>query len=158
VSLTIREALAGDGAALHAMTRALAVHHGHEADFVSAPEDFERFLTEPHPVGGALIAFWNGAPAGSAIWHRSFSSFRGRETLYLEDLAVLPEFRRRGIGRELLRAVARLARARGVPAVTWLAMDWNREALGLYEASGAELEPGNVLCRLSGAALERLGS
>lgn len=158
MTILIRDAGAGDGVALHAMVRELAIHHGHAADFVSTADDFERFLSGPNPVGGALIALWDDAPAGCAIWHRSFSTFRGRETLYLEDLAVLPPFRRLGIGRELLGAVARLARARGVPAVTWVMMDWNDEARRLYAAAGVTFEPGTSICRLSGAALERLGS
>ena len=71
---------------------------------------------------------------------------------------MLPEYRRRGVARELLRAVARLALSRGVPAVTWLMMQWNDGARRLYAEAGAQIEDGNCLCRLSGAALERLGS
>ena len=140
------------------MVRELAVHHGHEPDFTARPEDYERFLADPAAINGALIAFIGAAPAGCAIWQRSYSTFKGRETLYLEDLSVLPEYRRRGVARELLRAVARLALSRGVPAVTWLMMQWNDGARRLYAEAGAQIEDGNCLCRLSGAALERLGS
>ena len=158
MSMTIRAAAAGDGAILHAMVRELAVHHGHEQDFTAKPADYERFLSDPAAVNGALIAFWEGEPAGCAIWQRSYSTFRGRETLYLEDLSVLPGFRRRGIGRELLKAVARLAVSRDLPAITWLMMGWNADARRLYGSVGADIEDGNCLCRLSGEALERLGS
>lgn len=158
MSISIRQARAGDGAILHAMVRELAVHHGHAADFTAAPEDYERFLSDPNAINGALIAFLGDDPAGCAIWQRSYSTFRGRETLYLEDVSVLPQFRRRGVARELLKAVARLALSRNLPAVTWLMMQWNDEARRLYAAVGAEIEDGNCLCRLSGTALERLGS
>jgi len=140
------------------MVRELAHNHGHEQDFTARPEDYERFLADPQAINGALIALWQGEPAGCAIWHRSYSTFRGRETLYLEDLSVLPLFRRRGLGLELLKAVARLALSRNLAAVSWLMMSWNGEARRLYAAAGAEIEDGNCLCRLSGAALERLGS
>jgi GNAT superfamily N-acetyltransferase len=158
VSITVRPAAAGDGSILHAMVRELAESHGHAGDFTAQPEDYERFLADPHAINGALIAFWEGEPAGCAIWQRSYSTFRGRETLYLEDLSVLSSFRRRGIGRELLKAVARLALSRDLPAVTWLMMSWNAGARRLYAAAGAGIEEGNCLCRLSGDALERLGS
>jgi GNAT superfamily N-acetyltransferase len=158
VNISIRPAAAGDGAILHAMVRALAESHGHAQDMTAIPGDYECFLADPHAINGALIAFWDGEPAGSAIWQRSYSTFRGRETLYLEDLSVLPQFRRRGIARELLKGVARLALSRGVPAVTWLMMSWNGGARRLYEAAGAEIEEGNCICRLSGDALERLGA
>jgi GNAT superfamily N-acetyltransferase len=156
MSLVIREAVPGDGAILHGMSRELALHHG--VPFAAGPEDFESFLTSPQPVGGALIAEWEGAPAGSAVWHRSFSSFKGREMIYLEDIFVQPAFRSRGIGRELLRAVARLALARGAASVGWLMMDWNEEARAFYLAAGAEIEEKFCYCSLSGAALERFGS
>lgn len=156
MSIVIREARPGDGATLHAMVEALAISHGHEREFTAQPEDYERELFRPDSAIGALIASSDGEPAGCAIWHRSFSTFRGRETLYLEDLSVLPQFRRRGIAAALLKAVARLAVARGLPSVSWLMMAWNEGARALYESAGAEVEDGNCHCRLHGEALERL--
>lgn len=158
MSISIREARAGDGAILHAMVRELAHNHGHAQDFVALPEDYEGFLSNPNAINGALIGYWNGEAAGCAIWQRSYSTFRGRETLYLEDLSVLPPFRGRGIGTALLKAVARLAVSRGAPSVTWLMMAWNEKARRIYSMAGAEIEDGNCLCRLSGAALERLAT
>lgn len=146
----------GDGEALWQTTRALAESHDHLADFKATPADFEQALFGPSPVIGALVARWDGALAGTAIWQRSFSSFRGKETMYLEDLSVLPAFRRRGIGRALLAEVARVAVARGVPGVAWLMMDWNDGARQLYAAAGAEIEPGYNFCRLHGDALKAL--
>jgi len=156
MSLEIRPARAGDGAALHAMIRELAVNHGHEKDFKAKPEDFDRFLTDPHAINGAFLAVWKGEPAGCAIWQRSYSTFRGHETLYLEDLSVLPKFRRCGIASALLKAIARHAVSRQLPAVTWLMMAWNEGGRKLYAEAGAEIEDGNCLCRLHGEALERL--
>ena len=156
--ITVRPAGPGDGPILHAMVRELALNHGHAQDFTAAAADYERFLADPHAINGALIAFWGAEPAGTAIWQRSYSTFRGRETLYLEDLSVLASFRGRGVGRELLKAVARFALSRGLRDVTWLMMSWNEGARRFYEAAGAEIEEGNCLCRLAGDALERLGS
>lgn len=158
MNIEIREARAGDGALLHSMVRELALNHGHEGDFTAAPEDYERFLSDRHAINGAIIGFCDGEAAGCAIWQRSYSTFRGRETLYLEDLSVLPPFRGRGIGTALLKAIARLAVARKLPAVTWLMMDWNENARRVYLAAGADIEGGNCLCRLSGPALERLAT
>jgi GNAT superfamily N-acetyltransferase len=156
MSIVLRPAVAGDGAALHAMVMALAISHGHENDVTATPGDFDAALTLPGGLISAIIAEVDGLPAGCAIYHRSFSTFRGKETIYLEDLCVLPEFRRRGVARQLLKAVARAAVARGVPAVSWLMMDWNDGARALYESAGAEVEAGNSFCRLTGDALGRL--
>lgn len=158
MSVLIREAKAGDGLLLHAMVRELAINHGHEQDFTAEPEDYELFLSDPNAINGAFVGLWNGEPAGCAIWQRSYSTFRGRETLYLEDLSVLPRFRGKGVGTELLRTIARFAVARKLASVTWLMMAWNENARRVYSTAGADIEDGNCLCRLSGAALERLAS
>jgi len=156
MSIAVRQAGPGDGAVLHSLLRALAEHH--DAPFTAMPEDYERFLSDPAAVNGALLAFADGAPAGCATWQRSYSTFRGVETIYMEDISVLPAFRRRGIGKELFRAVARMAVMRGAGAVTWLMMGWNDEARRFYEGHGAEIEEGVCFCKLPGPALERLGS
>lgn len=156
--IRIRPAAPGDGAVLWQTTRALAEDHNHLDDFMATADDFERALFAPQPIIGAFIATWHDTAAGTAIWQRSFSSFRGRETMYLEDLSVLPEFRKRGIGRALLIEVAKLAVARGIPAVSWLMMGWNDGARRIYTAAGAEIENDNCYCRLHGAALKALAA
>lgn len=158
MTLDIRAAKAGDGEAIHAMVMALAQSHGYGDHVFATPEGFEAALFRPDPIVGAFIATVDGVAAGCAIWHRSFSTFRGRETIYLEDLSVLPEFRRRGIAKALLKRVARLAVERGAPQVSWLMMGWNDGARKLYLEAGAEVEDGNCFCRLHGEALERLAT
>ena len=158
MSIAIRSADAGDGVILHAMICELAVHHGYGDHFTACPEDYELFLRDPDASNGALIAAWNGEPAGCATWQRSYSTFQGRETLYMEDISVLPAFRKKGIGQALLRAVAQLAVARKVTTVSWLMMGWNADARRFYEAAGASIEDGNCFCRLSGEALMRIAS
>ncbi len=158
MSITIRAARAGDGAIVYSMVRELVIHHGYEEGFAARPEDYEKFLADPHAINGALIALWNGEPAGCATWQRSYSTFQGRETLYMEDISVMPAFRNKGIGKALLKAVARLAVERKAAAVSWLMMGWNDEARRFYEAAGATVEDGNCFCKLSGDALERLAS
>jgi GNAT superfamily N-acetyltransferase len=158
MTLVIRKAQPGDGAAIHAMVQALAESHGYGDHVFASPQDFENALFQPNAIVGAFVAAVAGQPAGCAIWHRSFSTFRGRETIYLEDLSVLPEFRRRGIAKALLKQVAILAVERGAPQVYWLMMGWNDGARKLYAEAGAEIEDGNCFCRLHGEALERLAT
>ena len=158
MSITIRPAVAGDGTILHAMIHELARHHDALEYFTSVPEDFDRMLADPRAIGGALIAFADGIPAGCATWQRQFSTFRGRETTYLEDLSVLPQFRKRGVGQALLKEIAKLALARGTNRLHWLMMAWNDDGRRFYTAAGASIEDGNCYCTLEGAALERLAS
>ena len=154
--ITVRPARPGDGAALWQTTRALAEHHDFVAGFVAQPQDFERDLFCDHPVIGALIAEDDGVLAGSALWHRSYSTNRGREIMYLEDVVVLPEHRRKGVARALLKAVAQTALARGYGKIYWMVMDWNGEAKALYASLGADIDPDHRLCTIDGEALKAL--
>lgn len=156
MNVAIREARPGDGAIIHALARELARSHGHDGEFSASPQDYEAALFRPDPVVGALIALDSGEPAGTAIWHRSFTTFKGREVMYLEDLSVLPAFQRRGVGRALLQAAARLALDKGFAGMHWMMMDWNARARALYESAGAEIESGFCHCRLDADALRRM--
>ena len=158
MTIAIREVRPGDGAALHAMVKALAESHGQSDHFSATPDNYESALFRSDAIIGALVATFDDEPAGCAIWHRSFSTFRGRETLYLEDLSVLPTYRRRGVAKALLKEVAKWAVRRDVPQISWLMMDWNDAARKLYLEAGAEIEDGNCFCRLHGEALERLAA
>jgi GNAT superfamily N-acetyltransferase len=77
--------------------------------------------------------------------------------LYLEDLFVLPEERGRGAGKALLKALARIAIARGCGRMEWTVLDWNTPSIRFYKRLGARLRNEWVLARLTGPALRRLG-
>ena len=109
--LNIRPATRADAATIAQLVRELADYEKllHEAK--ATPEDFLRELESPNPVIHVLIAEWNGEPAGFALYFFNFSTFVGRPGLYLEDLFVRPAQRTHGIGRALLRELARIAAA-----------------------------------------------
>lgn len=154
--ITIRRFAPGDGAVLLAMVRALAEDHELAAHLMASPSDFERAFGPDDGRRGAFIAAVDGKAAGCAIWHGSFSSFRGQEVMYLEDLSVLPQFRRRGVGRALMKAVAGECLRRGWPSMFWVMMSNNARGRALYEGLGAEVDDGLAWCRLRGTALEGL--
>ncbi|MBL8738299.1 MAG: GNAT family N-acetyltransferase [Planctomycetes bacterium] len=115
-------------------------------------------LFGPHPSCGALLADVDGQPAGFALHYQSYSTFRTRPCLHLEDLFVRPEHRGHGLGLQLLRATAAVAAARGCPRLDWNVLDWNEPAIGFYRRQGAVLLPDWRVCRLEGEALARLAA
>lgn len=151
--IRVRPAQPGDGPALLRMTQELSKTHFEMSPHVTA-EHYERALFRPDPIIGAFLAFVDGQPAGSTIWHRSFSTNRGEEVMYLEDMTVLPDFRRMGIARHLMRETCKLAVAKGYSKVFWLAMEWNEGALSFYRSIGAGIEKANCYCFLDGDALQ----
>jgi GNAT superfamily N-acetyltransferase len=98
----------------------------------------------------------DGEAAGYALYFHNFSSWRGRRGLYLEDLFVRPELRRHGIGRALLREVARIAIERGCARMEWLVLDWNRAAIDFYRSLGAVPLEEWTTFRIAGPALQAL--
>lgn len=89
-----------------------------------------------HPAAFVLMAFANDEPVGIAVCVWGFSTFAGRPSVNLHDLAVTPEHRGRGIGRALLRAVADRARERNACKVTLEVHASNARAKALYESEG----------------------
>ncbi len=105
-----------------------------------------------------IIARYGNEPAGFAIFFHNFSTFLGRPGIYLEDLFVLPKFRKKGIGRMLFAYLARLAVERKCGRLEWAVLEWNKPAIGFYEKMGAVCLDDWRVFRLTGKALERRGS
>jgi GNAT superfamily N-acetyltransferase len=103
------------------------------------------------------LAFWEGVagPVGYAILFETYSSFLARPTLYLEDIFVLPEFRRRGIGGALLQHCIRMAHERGCGRMEWTCLEWNTQAQSAYEQLGARRLSEWYLYRLDRAAMAK---
>ena len=102
-----------------------------------------------------LIAESDGQPAGFALFFPIFSTWKGR-SIHLEDLFVLPEFRKSGIGKALLRRVAAIAVERGCARLQWDVLEWNKLALDFYRALGAMTLDEWRIMRVTGAALNAL--
>ena len=154
--INIRPATRADAATIANLVRELAEYEKllHEAR--AAPEDFLRELDSPNPVIHVLIAEWNGEPAGFALYFFNFSTFVGRPGLYLEDLFVRPAQRAHGIGRALLRELARIARARDCGRMEWAVLDWNEPALRSYQTLGARQMKEWSVHRLTQAEIRKL--
>jgi GNAT superfamily N-acetyltransferase len=112
-----------------------------------------------HRVAEVTLALASGeVPAGFALWFHSYSTFLARPGIYLEDLFVFPEFRGHGLGKLLLTSLARTAVERGYGRVEWAVLDWNEDAIGFYRSLGAVPMDEWTTFRLTGDALQTLGT
>jgi len=135
--LLIRAATSDDVALLRTMIRELAEFERELDLCVIEESDLARDGFGANPRFRALIAEWDGQPAGYALWFNYYSTWAGRG-LFLEDLFVREQFRRLGIGKALLAAVARTAVQENCYGVQWEVLDWNEKAIELYKSLGAE--------------------
>jgi GNAT superfamily N-acetyltransferase len=154
--LTIREATPQDVPTILALVRELATYE-REPDAVTATEaDFLRHGFGERPFFKALMADWDGAAAGFALFFFGFSTWTGGPTLYLEDLYVRPEHRKKRIGLSLMQRLAREALDRGCTRFVWQVLDWNEPSIRFYESLGAKVLREWQTVRLDGDALVTL--
>jgi GNAT superfamily N-acetyltransferase len=85
-----------------------------------------------------LVAAEGKRLVGYALYFYSYSSFVARPTLYLEDLYVLEEYRRLGVGFSLFRRCVETAISEGCGRMEWAVLTWNEKAIRFYEKLGAK--------------------
>ena len=155
----IREATPDDLSAISQMIRALAEFE-REPDAAKATRDqLHDALFGPDAVASALLALDDGGePVGFALWYRSFSTWEGVPGIYLEDLYVSESQRGSGLGRALLTALARIVVHRGWSRLEWSVLRWNSEAIAFYDSLGGRPLDDWLTYRLTGPALDSLGS
>ncbi len=154
--ISIRPATVDDVSLLRTMIWELADFE-READSVEITEtQLARDGFGEKPIFQALIAEWDGQPAGYAVYFDYYSTWRGRQ-LFLEDLFVRPQFRGRKLGMALLEEVARIAEMRDCRGMRWEVLAWNQPAIELYESLGAQFLDGWKLVMLDEKGQESLG-
>jgi GNAT superfamily N-acetyltransferase len=125
---------------------------------VTTEENVREHVFGENPVAEVLLAFWDQEPVGFALYFRNFSTFLGQPGIYLEDLFVEPEHRGKGIGKALLKQLARIAVERGYGRLEWAVLDWNTPSIEFYRRLGAAPLDAWTGYRLTGQALERLAT
>jgi GNAT superfamily N-acetyltransferase len=153
--LRIRAATIEDVPLLEAMIREFATFEQMAAEVTITTEILARDGFSPRPRFRAMLAEWDGRPAGYAIFFNFYSSFQG-PGLFLEDIYVREEFRGKGIGKVLMAEVASIALREGYWAMRWEVLEWNQPAIDFYKRLGATFLHDWMEVRLEGDGLRRL--
>jgi len=155
-NFAIRGAQPGDEQALFELIGALAAYENLSQAVTGSAQQLARDLFGAHPAAEVLLVEADQRPVAFALFFHNYSTFLTQRGLYLEDIFVLPEYRRRGIGKALLSRVAQVAQARGCGCFEWSVLDWNESAILFYQSLGASVLPDWRICRVSGPGLEAL--
>jgi GNAT superfamily N-acetyltransferase len=139
--MEVREARLADAAEVLAFVRAKAQFDRELGAFTgelgTSEELIRRHLFGPRPFAFALLACGPGSAVGFALYYFRYSSFRGRPSVWLDDLYVQPAGRRQGVGRLIMRRLAEVAAGADCTHIAWVASASNLAGMGFYRRLGA---------------------
>jgi GNAT superfamily N-acetyltransferase len=154
--MIIRRAQPGDEVELAAMIHELAEFERAAHECTVTESQLRAALFGAAPTVHAHVAEVDGEAAAGALWFRNFSTWDGVAGIYLEDLFVRPRFRRRGLARAMLATLARECIDNGYTRLSWAVLDWNADAITLYDSVGGCPQDDWIAYRVSGPALSDL--
>ncbi len=157
-SITLRPATPDDVATIFGLIQALAEYEKLSHAVTGTAATLHTHLFGPRRYAEVVLAETAGTVAGFALFFYNYSTFLTKPGLYLEDLFVLPAYRRLGIGKALLRYLAQRALAEGCGRLEWSVLDWNAPAIAFYEKMGATVLPDWRICRVTEASLARMAA
>lgn len=155
MKITTRPARAEDATAIYDMIYELAVYEKAPEQVVTTADEIRETLFAADSKTEALICEAEGKTIGYAVFFTSYSTWLGRNGIYMEDLYVSPDYRGQGAGRLLLKRIAQCAVTRQCGRLEWSVLDWNQPAIDFYLSIGALPQSEWVRYRLDGEALLR---
>jgi GNAT superfamily N-acetyltransferase len=156
VTENIRRVIAEDTADITAMIHALAEFERAADQCTITETQISTALFGNSPTVHGHVAEVDGEVAAMALWFLNFSTWDGIAGIYLEDLFVRPRFRRRGLARALLSALAGECVDNGYTRLSWAVLNWNSDAIALYHGIGGQPQDAWTTYRLSGSPLAEL--
>lgn len=153
--LTFRYATEQDVSLILYFIRELADYEKMLDQVVATEELLKEWIFEKKKAE-VLFALEDGKEIGFALFFHNFSTFLGRAGLYLEDLYVKPECRKKGYGKAILKELARIAVERKCGRLEWWCLDWNQPSIDFYLSLGAEPMKDWTVYRIAGDTLTQL--
>jgi GNAT superfamily N-acetyltransferase len=154
----LRRARPGDEAGILACIRALAEYEKEPDAVQTTEQDLRQVLFTSSPSVFAHVIEKDQRIVAIAVWFLNYSTWTGRNGVYLEDLFVQEDERRHGYGRALLAALARVCAERGYSRLEWSVLDWNEPSIRFYRSIGAVGMDEWTVQRLTGDALTQLAA
>lgn len=154
--ITVRFVQPSDASTLFALIQGLAEYEELSHLVTGNASSLHEHLFGTPKYIEAMLAEYQGKAVGFALFLHNYSTFLTQPGIYLEDLFVLPEYRRRGIGKLLLVRLAQIAKERNCGRLEWSVLDWNVSAQAFYRSMGATILEDWRICRVTEAAIANL--
>jgi GNAT superfamily N-acetyltransferase len=152
----IKPATESDVPIIFCFIKKLAAYERLSHEVVATEELLRRTLFGSRRTAEVAIGYEASKPVGFVLFFHNYSTFLARPGLYIEDLFIEEDYRRRGYGRALLLYVARLAKERGCGRLEWSVLDWNQPAIDFYKKLGAVPMNEWTVFRATGKSLDKL--
>tara|TARA_R110002072_G_scaffold303097_1_gene493305 strand:+ start:13480 stop:13956 length:477 start_codon:yes stop_codon:yes gene_type:complete len=149
----VRAATAGDAGILFTFIKDLAIYEKAEDEVLATKRTIRDTIFADDSHVFALICELDGVAIGCAIYFFNYSTWLAKSGLYLEDLYVMPEYRGKGAGVKLLKALANIAQEKDCARFEWSCLDWNTPSREFYHSLGAIAQEEWVGYRMTGKTL-----
>jgi GNAT superfamily N-acetyltransferase len=158
IMVKIRPAQAQDVDAIFELIMGLAAYEKLTENVTGNSYLLRSHLFGARPYAESIVAELDSKLVGFGLFFHNYSTFLTQPGLHLEDVFVLPEYRRQGIGKALMIAVAKIAFDRGCGRLEWSVLDWNQPAIEFYQSLGATILPDWKTCRMTAATLAEIAA
>lgn len=154
----IRQATGDNVADIFNLIKELAEYEKLTHQVTGTKEELHQHLFGDRIYAEAIVTEYDNRIVGFALFISNYSTFLTKPGIYLEDLFVLPEYRRRGIGKAMFAYLGKLAIERDAGRLEWSVLDWNESAIAFYRSMGAKVLPDWRICRVTDNALQTLAT
>jgi len=154
--LKIRLATIDDVPTIFKLIQSLAAYEKLAHEVTGSEELLKEHLFGKKVYIEVILAEIGDQAVGLALFFPNYSTFLTKPGIYLEDLFVVPECRRRGVGKALIAYLAKLVVERDYGRLEWSVLEWNVNAIAFYEKIGATVLPDWRTCRVTGSNLQEL--
>ena len=158
MSIKIREATIEDSSLILKFVKELAKFERAASEVSATIEDIQRTIFDNHSTVHALICSINNEPIGFAVYFYNYSTWKGKNGLYLEDIYITPKYRSKGAGEKLIKHLAKIAVLKDCGRFELSVLDWNEPAVKFYESIGAKPQSEWISYRLEGKDLEKFAN
>jgi GNAT superfamily N-acetyltransferase len=122
------------------------------------PELLRSHLFGDRAYAEAIVAELGDLTIGFALFFPTYSTFLTQPGIHLEDVFIQPEYRRQGVGKALMTAMAKIAHDRGCGRLEWSVLEWNQNAIDFYQSLGATILPDWKTCRMTAETLAEIAT
>lgn len=157
-TLKIKKATIEDSEIIYSFINQLAEYEKLTDDVTTTTDSLRKTLFGPNSNVETLIGYVDEKPVAFALYFYNFSTFKGKRGLYLEDIFVIPEMRGNGVGKELLKRLAQIAKENDCARFEWSVLDWNEPAINFYKSIGAKPMDEWTVYRLTEKEIENLAN